>query len=104
VARFTEKYWGGRWWPRAEWDAMVEAQRALRPKTPYIIRDGLADVLNPVDGKVYDSRSRYLQAVKDAGCVVVGDDSMANRPPPELEPPSGMERDIKEAREQLSNA
>lgn len=104
MARFTEKYWNGRWWPRDEWDAMVDAQRVLRPKVPYIIRDGMSDTVNPVNGKTYDSRSRYLQAVKDAGCVVVGDDPAANRPPPPMESPGGAERDIKDAIEQLTHA
>ena len=36
---------------------------------------GMQGVLNPVDGKKYDSRSAYHKAVKDAGCVVLGDEA-----------------------------
>jgi hypothetical protein len=105
MARFTEKFWNGRWWGRDEWDDMVAAQRALRPKVPYIIRDSLPDVMNPVNGKIYDSRSQYLRAVKDAGCVVVGDDLHSSRAKPtDLESPPGLEQDIKTAIEQLNHA
>ena len=58
--RFTEKFWNGRWWPREEWDAMVAAQRAKalagrKVAAPMIISDKLDDVLNPVNGRLYDS-------------------------------------------------
>lgn len=35
---------------------------------------GISGVLNPADGKRYDSRSAYERAVKDKGLVIVGDD------------------------------
>jgi hypothetical protein len=40
-----------------------------------IISDHLDDVKNPVNGKIYDSKSSYYQAVKDAGCVIVGNEA-----------------------------
>ena len=36
---------------------------------------GTKGVLNPVDGKRYDSRSAYEKAVKAAGCVIMGNDA-----------------------------
>lgn len=51
---------------------------------PMIIRDTLDDVKNPVDGKIYDSKSAYYQAVKAAGCEIVGNEAekMMDRPAP----------------------
>lgn len=40
---------------------------------------GTQGILNPADGKMYDSRSAYYQAVKDAGCVVLGNDKIEPR-------------------------
>jgi hypothetical protein len=50
---------------------------------PMIIRDYLDGVVNPCDGKQYDSKSAYYQAVKDAGCVIVGNEAekMMSAPP-----------------------
>jgi hypothetical protein len=42
---------------------------------PSIIRDGLDNVVNPVDGKAYDSKSAYYQTVKAAGCEIVGNEA-----------------------------
>jgi hypothetical protein len=103
VARFTEKYWNGRWVPRDEWDAMVDAHKKANPRRgPYIITDGLADTWNPVNGQTYDSKSAYYQAVKDAGCEIVGGDSSLSKPRGPMETPGGVEKDIKQAIEVLS--
>jgi hypothetical protein len=64
------------------WDR-VASKRSNLP-SPSIIRDSLDGVQNPVDGKRYDSKSAYYQAVKDAGCVIVGNEAekmMASSPP-----------------------
>ena len=42
---------------------------------PMIIRDQLDGVKNPVDGKTYDSKAAYYQAVKEAGCEIVGNEA-----------------------------
>ena len=42
---------------------------------PMIIRDGLENVVNPCDGKPYDSKSAYYRAVKNAGCEIVGNEA-----------------------------
>lgn len=69
---------------------------------PYIRTDGMDAVRNPADGLLYDSRSAYERAVRDAGCEIVGDDKAYSEPKPRdyVEAP-GLERDIKEACEQL---
>lgn len=105
MARFTEKFWAGRWWKRDEWDAMVATQRALQPKGPTVIRDtlgeGVRGVWNPVDGQTYDSRRAYEKAVTRAGCVIMGNEAPAHRPEPSFAP-AVTGRDIKQAIEQLS--
>ncbi len=85
--------------------------RHLAPRTPVqrsafpcpaIRTDGMADTINPANGLLYDSRSAYERAVRDAGCVIVGDDSAYTDPkPPEFETVGGVEHDIKDAIEQL---
>lgn len=42
--------------------------RERRP--PIIISDSLGDVKNPVDGKMYDSKSSYHKKIREAGCHV----------------------------------
>ncbi len=69
---------------------------------PYVRPDGMSDTWNPANGKYYDSRSGYERAVKDAGCVIAGDDSSLSRPP-KIEEVGGIEQDIKDAYEQLSS-
>lgn len=36
---------------------------------------GTKGVFNPADGKMYDSKSAYHNAVKNAGLVIMGDDA-----------------------------
>jgi hypothetical protein len=103
--RFTEKFWNGRWWPREAWDVMVAEQRArvLAGRVvacPMVIRDSMDGVINPVNGKPYDSKRAYERDVKAAGCVIVGNEKhdTVHTPPPV----PGVEQDIKTAIEQLS--
>jgi hypothetical protein len=73
--------------------------------TPRLIRDGLNDVWNPVNGKVYDSKSAYYRAVKDAGCEIAGNDSSISRAHEKaVQPkvPTGLKEDLKSAWEQTS--
>lgn len=53
----------------------------------YVISDdmGINGVLNPVDGKKYDSKSSYEKAVKAAGCVIMGNDAPKERATPKQE-------------------
>jgi hypothetical protein len=63
------------------WDRIARAryERALAKRSdlpaPSVIRDGLDGVVNPCDGKRYDSKGAYYRAVKDAGCVIVGNEA-----------------------------
>jgi hypothetical protein len=61
---------------------MVRVGEGRRAPIHYGKEDlGVSGVLNPVDGKTYDSRSAYEQAVKAKGCVIVGDDHIAPSKP-----------------------
>lgn len=48
---------------------------------PFIISDdlGVKGVLNPADGKTYDSKSAYYAAIKSSGCEIVGNDAQKER-------------------------
>lgn len=72
--------------------------------TPYIISDHLPDIVNHADGKVYDSRSSYLRAVKAAGCEVVGDARARDAEPSEFVSPGNVERDVADTIDKLSAA
>lgn len=73
---------------------------------PAIRPDGMSDTWNPATGLLYDSRSAYYRAVKDAGCEIVGDDRAFSEPSgPPRTPDHVLEReiahDVKDAIEQL---
>ncbi len=40
-----------------------------------VIRDALDGVVNPCDGKPYDSKGAYYRTVKDHNCVIVGNET-----------------------------
>lgn len=44
--------------------------------------EGVRGVFNPADGKTYDSRSAYINAVKSKGLVIAGDDAPTTRATP----------------------
>lgn len=53
---------------------IAELNRNYVPKSQgshQIISDCMSQVINPADGKPYDSKSRYYQTLKDKGCHVV---------------------------------
>ena len=59
-----------------------EANKTYVPKNNgihYVISDGMNAIMNPMNGKVYDSRSAYYQSVKDAGGIIVGNEKMKKR-------------------------
>lgn len=69
-------------------------------RSPNIISDTMGPTRNMADGRLYDSKSRYYEAVKAAGCEIVGDDQgFRNQRPPEPEYTTG--HDVKRAIEQL---
>lgn len=70
-------------WHNGDW-VDVTGFRPPPRKTPYIIRDGMDALLNHVNGKMYDSKSEFRRATKEAGCEEVGNDAPAEwRPPPQ---------------------
>ncbi len=88
--------------------AMIAAHLAPRQPSkrsdlpcPAIRSDGMDVTRNPANGLLYDSRSAYERGVRDAGCVIVGNDVPELAPRP-IETPGGLERDIKDAIDQLS--
>lgn len=67
---------------------------------PRLIRDGIDDVWNPVNGRKYDSKSAYYRAVKDAGCEIAGNDSsvtQAHEKPVAQKNPPGLKDALKSA-------
>jgi hypothetical protein len=66
---------------------------------PAIRADGMDPIVNHANGLIYDSRSAYERAVKDAGCVIVGDDLPTPARPEPVSDDLG--HDIKTAIEQV---
>jgi hypothetical protein len=72
-------------WPQVAVERRARAQTVRSDfPAPMVIRDALDGVVNPCDGKRYDSKGAYYRAVKDAGCVIVGNEAekMAAAPHP----------------------
>jgi hypothetical protein len=82
--------------PWAEVAAARRARAALKWSSlsaPMVIRDALDGVVNPCDGKAYDSKQAYYRTVRDHGCVIVGDEAekMASSKPSPLSNVTGEE-------------
>lgn len=67
---------------------------------PFIRADGMDAIMNHANGLMYDSRSAYERGVKDAGCVIVGDDKLTPSPRPVLSDRE-LKQDIKTAIDQV---
>jgi len=67
---------------------------------PSIRSDGMDPIMNHANGLMYDSRSAYERGVKDAGCVIVGDDKLTPSPRPVLSDRE-LKQDIKTAIDQV---
>ena len=67
---------------------------------PFIRSDGMDAIMNHANGLMYDSRSAYERGVKDAGCVIVGDDKLTPSPRPVLSDRE-LKQDIKTAIDQV---
>lgn len=57
-------------------------------------------IMNHADGQMYDSRSAYYRAVKDAGCVIVEGDAPSPREPSPMSD-NELAQDIKTAIEKV---
>lgn len=44
-----------------------------------VASDSLGDVVNPIDGKIYDSKSAYYKTVEAAGCNIVEDSPLERK-------------------------
>ncbi len=87
-------------WP-AECMGQFRKKRSDLPM-PAIRSDGMDTIVNHADGRLYDSRSAYERAVKDAGCVIVGNDFDVPSGPKTTSPdPKDLAQDIKTAIEQV---
>ena len=58
---------------------MYENKPAERRLASYVRSDGMSDTWCPVDGNVYDSKSKYYKAVKESGSEIIGNDSSFER-------------------------
>lgn len=47
---------------------------------PYIVSDGMDAIENPANGLMYDSRSAYYRAVREAGGAIVEPGMVSKRP------------------------
>lgn len=74
----------------ADLDAVVEVHSNAnyfeeRPQGPSIISDdlgaGVNGLRNHADGRMYDGKSAFRQATRDAGCVEVGNEVQRQKPP-----------------------
>lgn len=45
----------------------------------HVVSDDLDGLVNPVDGKRYDSKSAYYRAVAAAGCNIIEDNPLARK-------------------------
>jgi len=77
------------------------AARSALPR-PMIISDTLADVVNPINGKPYDSKSAYYRDVKAAGCTIMGNDTIEAKDHDEGPPLAEIERDVAQTIERIA--
>ena len=85
MSRQVYVYRDGKMVPKAE-----AAPVYLAPRS---ISDGMDGLRHPVTGAIIDSKSRFRQITKDAGCVEVGNDVQR----PQRKPDESLSRDVAEA-------
>ena len=85
-------------WP-SECFGQFERQRSDLPM-PAIRSDGMGTILNHADGRLYDSKSAYYRAVKDAGCEIIGNEKLPERQVKEPDV-KDIARDVKTAIQQV---
>lgn len=85
-------------WPGPCLEQFRKARSSL--PMPAIRSDGMDPIMNHANGLIYDSRSAYERGVKDAGCVIVGDDKLTPSPRPVLSDRE-LKQDIKTAIDQV---
>jgi hypothetical protein len=85
-------------WP-SECFGQFARQRSDLPM-PAIRSDGMGTILNHADGRLYDSKSAYYRAVKDAGCEIIGNEKLPERQVKEPDV-KDIARDVKTAIQQV---
>jgi hypothetical protein len=85
-------------WPRDCLEQFRKARSDL--PMPAIRADGMDPIVNHANGLMYDSLSAYKQSVKDAGCVIVGND-IPDVASPSLPDAGDLKQDIKTAIEKV---
>lgn len=75
-----------------------ESKRSSLP-SPMLIRDSMDPIQGQMDGQLYDSKSTYRRALRDAGCVEIGNEPV-NASAPNFDAVAA-EVDVKEAMQQL---
>lgn len=82
-------------WRDGEWVERHLARPRHAPSVgPSVISDNLDGLLNPADGKRYDSKSAYFRTMRAHGCEV--DDRRYDPKVPEYRP-TGLSDDIRRA-------
>jgi hypothetical protein len=85
-------------WP-SECFEQFKRNRSELP-APFIRADGMSPLINHADGRLYDSKSAYYRAVKDAGCEIIGNEKLPERKV--FEPDAkDIARDVKTAIQQV---
>lgn len=83
------------WSPLPVREAAHEPERGL---APYVISDTMEPTLHPVTGEMLDSKHKFRQRTRSAGCDEVGNDRFPERVPDRVRP---VGPDIKLAIEEL---
>jgi len=81
---------------------LVEKQGNNWVDAPQVISDTMEPLRHMADGKYYDSRRKFRQATKDAGCVELGNEAPIMKKPVPLDRQKRRE-DIKRAKWMLEN-
>ena len=68
---------------------------------PMIISDTLHDVVNPLDGKPYDSKASYYRTVRENDCQILGNETITPRDNDDI-PIAPIEAEVAKAFDQLS--
>lgn len=75
--------------PQANENGMVPVSiagpRIEKSQATYVISDTIPHMKHPGTGEMIDSKSRFRQATRAAGCVEVGTDPAAAKPRPRFE-------------------
>ncbi len=71
-----------------EWAPIVPSTPRTRPENaaPYVITDTMDHTWHPVTGEMIDSKSKFREITRSAGCDEVGNDRFPERVPETVHP------------------